>query len=221
MSASQVVFQLDPPDGPPLEGLRSRKKARTRLAIEDAALELFAAQGYEATSVDEIAERAEVSTTTFFRYFPSKAEVILTDRQQRVPDLQQAIVGRPPHESDLVALHHALRDAWISSVDPERTARTSQVVASSATLRGLSYEIGHGWIEAIAEAVAHRHDQDRPDARCVAAARVAMSVFGSSVEVWVADGCRDDLADVVERGFDITAELCGEWTDERGAPGRA
>jgi AcrR family transcriptional regulator len=215
MSATQVVFNLDPPDAPALEGLRSRKKARTRLAIEDAALELFAAKGYEATSVDEIAERAEVSTTTLFRYFPSKAEVILTDRQRRVPDLQQAIVDRPGHEGDLVALNHALREAWISSVDPERTARTSQVVASSAALRGLSYEIGHGWIEAIAEALAVRHGRDVPDRGCVAAARVAMSVFGSSVEAWVADGCRDDLADLVELGFDAIADLCGEWTAER------
>jgi AcrR family transcriptional regulator len=216
MSASQVVFQLEPPQTGPVEGLRSRKKARTRLAIEDAALELFAAQGYEATSVDEIAERAEVSTTTFFRYFPSKAEVILTDRQQRVPQLQQAILDRPAHESDLVALHHALSDAWISSVDPERTVRTSRVVASSATLRGLSYEIGHGWVAGIADTLARRHGLDEPDVRCLVAARSAMSVFGSSVETWIAGGCTDDLAEVMERVFDTTAELCGEWTRERG-----
>lgn len=65
MISSQVAFRQDAPQP---AGLRSRKKVKTRLAIEDAALALFEAHGYEATTVEEIAELAEVSTTTFFRY---------------------------------------------------------------------------------------------------------------------------------------------------------
>ena len=107
---AEVVFRsdLEPADG---NGLRSRKKARTRVAIEDAALELFEERGYEATTVEEIAARAEVSTTTFFRYFPTKAEVLLSDHGEQLPALHRAIVERPSAESDLVAVQRAVQRA--------------------------------------------------------------------------------------------------------------
>ena len=76
MIPAQVVFRQQELDAP--VGRRSRKKRQTRVAIEDAAIALFVEQGYEATTVEEITERADVSTTTFFRYFPSKAEVLLS-----------------------------------------------------------------------------------------------------------------------------------------------
>ena len=85
-------------------GLRERKKVKTRLAIEDAALALFEERGYEATTVDEIADRAEVSTTTFFRYFPTKADVLLGDHGIQLPAIRQTIVDRPASENDLVAI---------------------------------------------------------------------------------------------------------------------
>jgi len=60
-------------------GLRERKKAKTRAAIRREAMRLFREQGYEETTVEQIAEAAEVSPSTFFRYFPTKEDVVLQD----------------------------------------------------------------------------------------------------------------------------------------------
>jgi AcrR family transcriptional regulator len=74
-------------------GLRERKKARTRAAIREQAMRLFEEQGYAATTVDQIAEAAEVSQSTFFRYFPTKEDVVLTDDYD--PLIADAIRAQP------------------------------------------------------------------------------------------------------------------------------
>src|SRR5689334_23855993 len=74
------------------DGLRERKKARTRAAIRRHALRLFRANGYQRTTVEQIAAAAEVSVSTFFRYFPTKEDLILQDDM----DTQVAEARRRP-----------------------------------------------------------------------------------------------------------------------------
>ncbi|MFF5209731.1 TetR family transcriptional regulator [Streptosporangium sp. NPDC000396] len=90
-------------------GLRERKKQKTRLALIDAALDLFIEQGYEATTVDQIAAAVDVSPRTFFRYFATKEDVALS-----LPlDVQEVMLAelacRPAEEPPFTALSHALR----------------------------------------------------------------------------------------------------------------
>lgn len=72
-------------DNRPPVGLRERKKAKTKAAIQQHALRLFRQQGYQATTVEQIAEAAEVSPSTFFRYFPPRRTSCSTTSWTRPP----------------------------------------------------------------------------------------------------------------------------------------
>ena len=91
-------------------GLRERKKVRTRSAIQHHALRLFREQGYEATTVSQIAEAAEVSESTFFRYFGSKEAVVLEDDFDE--DLAALLRSLPRELSPIPALRAAMREAF-------------------------------------------------------------------------------------------------------------
>ncbi|MEU1876470.1 TetR family transcriptional regulator [Streptosporangium sp. NPDC020072] len=106
-------------------GLRERKKHRTRLALIDAALDLFAEQGYEATTVDQIAAAADVSPRTFFRYFATKEDVALSLPLDGQEVMLVELAARPSEEPPFTALGHAMRAvvAMLEESDPTETAR--------------------------------------------------------------------------------------------------
>lgn len=95
------------------QGLRERKKAKTRAAIQRHALRLFREQGYEATTVEQIAAAAEVSPSTFFRYFPTKEDVVLYDPFD--PILLAAIEAQPAELSPLEAIREAMLAAFAAA----------------------------------------------------------------------------------------------------------
>lgn len=111
---------------PPLEGngeatgLRERKKAKTRAAIQQHALRLFREKGYGETTVEEIAEAAEVSPSTFFRYFGTKEEVALYDFLD--PFIIPAFRAQPPELNPIQALRAAFRQVF-EKLPPEELTR--------------------------------------------------------------------------------------------------
>jgi AcrR family transcriptional regulator len=144
-----------PPVRPPL-GLRERKKARTRAAIQEHALRLFREQGYAETTVEQIAEAAEISPSTFFRYFPTKGEAVLAEFiDARIFEL----LIEAPAELDLIgAFRHALNAAFAEMSDDQIALEMerNQLIASVPELqRGLIEEIVRP-IRLLAEAFALR-----------------------------------------------------------------
>lgn len=113
----KVAGTSAPPETAPAAsrpGLRELKKQRTRDLLLRSALELFTEHGYEETTVDDIAEAADVSQRTFFRYFSSKEDVAFALQDEVEARFFDAVVARPADESPMRALRNALDSTWAS-----------------------------------------------------------------------------------------------------------
>ena len=110
-------MRSSPDDGGPAGGLRERKKAKTRAAIQEQALRLVQEQGYAATSVEQIAAAAEVSPSTFFRYFPTKEDVVLYDALD--PVIFAAFRAQPPGLNPIQAVRAAFHEVFAALSDTE------------------------------------------------------------------------------------------------------
>ena len=190
-------------------GLRERKKAKTRSVIQSHALRLFRDQGYDATTVQQIIEEAEVSESTFFRYFPTKADVVLFD------DLDPLIVGtfrmQPQELSPLQALRGAFRGAFDQLSTQEVTDQMDrmQLSISVPELRSAILDQFAGAMHLLVEVLAERTGRkpDDVNVRTLAGAVVGVAI---GVMFAVADDPTSDIATLLDEsmacldgGFDL------------------
>lgn len=104
------------------EGLRERKRRQTRERISQAAMTLFLEQGFEATTVDQIAEAAEVSKRGFFDYFPAKEDVVAAWQDEFAASLLAAVAARPAKEPMTKVVEEALLSTIVAAVNPQSLA---------------------------------------------------------------------------------------------------
>ena len=162
------------------EGLREQKKAKTRSAIQALALRLFREQGYDATTVQQIIEEAEVSESTFFRYFSTKSDVVLFD------DIDPLIVGafrRQPKElSPLQALHQAFREVFdqLSVLEVADQMDRMQLSFSVPELRSAILDQLAGAMHLLVEVLAERTGRASDD---VGVRTLAGAVLGVAISV--------------------------------------
>ncbi|MBX7431789.1 TetR family transcriptional regulator [Mycobacterium sp. Y57] len=153
-------------------GLRERKKRRTREDIRLTAYRLFAEHGYADTTVEQIAEQADVSPRTFFRYFPNKAALLIPD--QLMGPIIELFLAAPPELSPFAAYKHALEQVFGGFAGPEwaeEMSRQQLLYTLPEAAGGLYSEYIHV-IELITEALAQRLDRplDDPNLRITAGA---------------------------------------------------
>jgi AcrR family transcriptional regulator len=159
-------------------GLRERKKAKTRAAIQAHALRLFREQGYHATTVEQIADAAEVSPSTFFRYFPTKEDVVIYDDFD--PRMVEALLAQPAELSPVAALRRALRQVF-EEAPTEATERERQRHELARTVPEVRSRMLDGFISGLlllAEAFAERTGRAPDDlaVRTLAGAIVGIGV---------------------------------------------
>jgi AcrR family transcriptional regulator len=164
--------------------LRERKKARTRAAIREHALRLFAEQGYQATTVEQIAAAAEVSPSTFFRYFPTKEDVVLQDDfDTRMID---ALARQPTGLSPLAAIRAATKEALASfgDADMAQLRATTELTLTVPEIRARAMDEFARTIEGIAEALARRAGRRPQDMAVRAIAGAVIGVIMSATMPW-------------------------------------
>lgn len=203
-------------------GLRERHKHTTRRTLEDAALRLFARDGFDATSVEAIAAAADVSPRTFFRYFAAKDDVLNPEREQRQAQLRAEVLALGltgeggeggPGVSDLEVARRAFV-ALAPGFEEERESMLlrRRAAASSPLLRGRLYDVMHSWQVTLTEALAERRGVAADDVGVETCAAVAVAAWQSALARWLRDDSAEhrpphDLVAHLEETFGSVASL--------------
>ncbi|WP_067713880.1 TetR family transcriptional regulator [Nocardia yamanashiensis] len=173
-------------------GLREREKVRVRRELIDAALRLFESRGFEQTTVQEIADAAQVSRRTFHRHFPSKAAVVFAHEEDVMAALLAAVERRPAAESVFPAVRAALRDFILDpAATPERTAqadtarRARALLLSHPEIRRENFTGAVGRRDSLARAFARRAGLPEDDLRPILTAATCFAAFGVGLDAWV------------------------------------
>lgn len=169
------VEQTTVMDGRP--SLRERNRARTREEIEVAAFDLFRERGFDAVTVEQIAAVAGVSHRTFYRYFPTKEDVVFGEHEAAVARLRAALAEADPAEPPLRRVRRALIAVQQPGRRPELEVARARLVAESAAVRARNSQLAEDFENMVAEALAPGSGSD--DAARARAVIVAAALFGA------------------------------------------
>jgi len=182
-----------------------RRRSTTRDHIAGLALDLFAAHGFDAVSVDDIAHAAGISRRTLFRYYPSKSAIPWGDFDSHLEQLRQLLNTVDPS----VPMAAALRDALLvfntfGGSEAPRHRRRMRVILETAELQAYSMTMYAGWRNVISEWVARRTRTAPTDLTPQAIAWLMLGVALSAYEYWLAHESVA-LPDALGRAFDTVA----------------
>jgi Transcriptional regulator len=176
--------------------LRERKKAKTRALIQTEALRLFREQGYEETTIEQIAEAAEVSSSTIFRYFPTKQDLVIYDALDE--SFIEQFRAQPPELNAIQVLRNVLREYFglIPDKDIGLQFERARLMKEVPELRGAMFdEFGRTLIE-IRDLIAERSHQASDDDAVLA---LSGAVFGIVLAAWLGTSGDDWLERCKER----------------------
>ncbi len=190
--------------GKPTLGLRERNRARTYAEIADAALDLFERQGYDATTVDQIAAAAAVSPATFFRYFATKEDVLFADEEPSAAALTARVAARSDRRTtSVVALAEPVIAYAEATVGPDspHSLRLMKLVMTTPSLAPRSLRMRLRWERDLASQLAEEEGLAAPELMHTVVAAVAVSCLTSGLRHWPSTSSADALATLVREAF--------------------
>jgi len=191
------------PVGDRILPLRERKKLRTRRALAEAALRLFTEKGFDRTTLEEVAEEAEVSKSTFFRFFPAKEAAAVEAETELWTAYLTALAGRQLSGAILGELHHTLASA-ITGLDPgwdQRFIDTRLLIIAAPALLKYVEHYRHGVKNQVIDCLAGKLRLDPEDLRLHLVVELTITAFTVSGRHWVHCGGQGGRVALLE-GFD-------------------
>ncbi|MEU0795055.1 TetR family transcriptional regulator [Amycolatopsis sp. NPDC005961] len=191
-------------------GLRERKKQQTTDALVDTAYELFRRQGYDATTVDEIAAAVNISPRTFFRYFASKEDLALAPLDQQLTEMMTALAARPAAEPVITAIENAAVEVirtYETGGDPGKGNRhrsMQDLVAATPALMAACLGRSTGRLDELADLLARRLGVDaRLDPRPHLVASISLCAVRTTVGAWQEIHPGTPVSELVHRAFGL------------------
>jgi AcrR family transcriptional regulator len=195
-------------EGAPTLGPRERRRLRTMREIQGEALRLFAEHGYERTTIEQISDAADISARTFFRYFPTKEDVVLWDEYDAiVPELLRDRSTGEPLAQRMRAITRQSIEALYRH-DPARLLARHRLLSTVPVVRARFLEFARTGVELLIKSYAAGTPSDELKARLVATA--IMDAAAVALDRWQqSDGKADLLAQ-----FDQAIELMVDGISE-------
>ncbi len=183
-------------------GLRERKKLKTKEAIQRAAMRLIDKQGYEATTIEQIAAAAEISESTFFNYFPTKEDVVLFDAYD--PMALQMFLERPKDEPLSVGVRHVMRQLAAAFQRDEQVIRArGRLFLEVPELRSRMWDEVERTQEIIVRLLAERTSRRPDDYELRVTARIIISAIFEATLEWMRSNGRRGPVELVNRALDV------------------
>jgi AcrR family transcriptional regulator len=193
--------------------LRERTRQAMQTEVSAVAFRLFAAQGFDKTTVDQIAAEAGLSRTTFFRYFGTKEDVVLCNLGELGREVGEALAARPADEEPWDALRRAFDMVTRLNADaPEQTLSFVRMLIETPSLRARNWEKTQDWQNLLVPEIARRlgtesgiEAETAQDPRARALVGSALACLDAAKEAWTACDGATPLPELLDRAMGALA----------------
>ena len=191
-------------------GVRAARKQLTSRELFLAAFDLFGSQGYDNTTVEQIAERVGISKRTFFRYFANKEDLVLGNLEHTATLLGMAMGERPPAEPLWLSLRRSF-DFFVEATtqDPQRVSDNIRVVRTSPALKATQLGKLQLWQAALVPELMRRIqvEQEFAEMRACAIAGAALACLDAALNAWYLNPVERSLGPILDKAMESVAPL--------------
>jgi AcrR family transcriptional regulator len=200
----------------PNVSLIEKRQRRVRREVATTALAMFSEQGYDRTTVEDIAAAVEISPSTFYRHFPTKSDVVVELPRLRMRDIGEAVAARPAEESLAEAIEAAVQEVSLElGQDAASLKRFEKLLAANTEMRGRLLGEQANDLPLVAEIIAPRLGRSADDLATQVAATAIMGAIRLAFERWCQDGEDENPSQALQQALGVLKPLFTSLADSQ------